>query len=109
MGSRVDRFAINLGLAVLVFVGISASISPWLDALYSEIAVWAVILGIPLAVGWRTLRSGIGRSVAYVEDRRARKLQQERQREQLRHTRPVPAPTPAEVTKPLRAVPPTKD
>ena len=109
MGSRVDRFAINLGLAVLVFVGISASISPWLDALYSEIALWAVIVGTPLAVSWRVLRSGIGRGVAYVEDRRARKPQREQQRAQLRHTRPAPAPAPTEVTQPLRVVPPTKD
>ena len=48
MGSSRARLVVNLLLAVLVFVGVSASVSDWFDAFYSEIAVWALIIGIPL-------------------------------------------------------------
>lgn len=41
----MDRISINLAVALLVFVGVSASISPWLDGLYSRITIWALIIG----------------------------------------------------------------
>ena len=40
MLDRRAMLPIDILLGLLVFVGISSSISPWLDALYSEIAVW---------------------------------------------------------------------
>lgn len=44
-GSRI----LTAIVGVLAFIGVSSSISPWLDALYSEIAIW--VLG-GLAVAW---------------------------------------------------------
>lgn len=44
MFSGMDRAVINMAVAVLAFVGISSSISPWLDELYGEITVWTLIL-----------------------------------------------------------------
>ena len=45
MGSNRDRLVVNLLLAVLVFVGVSSSVSDTLDAFYSVIAFWTFIIG----------------------------------------------------------------
>jgi len=50
MGSRRDRLVVDLVLAALVFVAVSGAVSPSLDALYSWLAVWALIAGGALAV-----------------------------------------------------------
>lgn len=50
MGSSRDRLAVNLVLAVLVSVGVSGAVSPWLDAFYGEIAFWTVIAIGPVVV-----------------------------------------------------------
>jgi hypothetical protein len=48
MLSRVDRLVFDVAVAVLLFVGVSASVSEWFDALYSKIAFWALIVGVPI-------------------------------------------------------------
>ena len=50
MFSRVDRIVVNVAVALLVFVGVSASVSEWFDTLYSEIAFWTLIVGVPVGM-----------------------------------------------------------
>ncbi len=63
-----DRIVVHLALAILVFVGVSASVSPWFDALYSEIAVWALIIGVPvgaLVIWIKGLDPGLAREIQH--------------------------------------------
>jgi hypothetical protein len=48
-----DRLAIGGGLTGFVFVGVSASVSPWLDHLYGVVTLWVIV---PLAA-WLLLRT----------------------------------------------------
>lgn len=48
-----DRLAIVGGLTGFVFVGVSASVSPWLDHLYGVVTLWVIV---PLAA-WLLLRA----------------------------------------------------
>lgn len=62
----VDRVVVDLAMAVLVFVGVSGAVSSWFDALYSEIAVWTLIIGVPLGalVYWlKGLDLGLDREI----------------------------------------------
>lgn len=49
MSSPSGGRILTIIVGVLAFIGVSSSVSPWLDALYSEIAIW--VLG-GLAVAW---------------------------------------------------------
>jgi hypothetical protein len=65
--SRAERALIHLALLLLVFVGVSASISPWLDRLYGEIAVWVVGAGVVALTIWALVQirdAGTAREVA---------------------------------------------
>ena len=66
MGSSRDRLVVNLLLAVLVIVGVSASVSDTLDALYSVIAFWAFLIGgvfaaIKILIWWLDFDPVLGR------------------------------------------------
>jgi hypothetical protein len=65
--SQAERFLIHLALLVLVFVGVSSSISPWLDHLYGEIAVWAIGWGVVVGAIWAVVQirdAGMARETA---------------------------------------------
>lgn len=47
-----DGLIINLGLGLLVFVGVSSSLSPWLDHLYSMVALWVFGALVAWVIVW---------------------------------------------------------
>lgn len=48
MFSGMDRVVVNVAVAILAFVGVSGAVSPWFEGIYSGIAFWVLIIGLPL-------------------------------------------------------------
>jgi fatty acid desaturase len=107
-GSRV----ITIIVGVIALIGVSSSISPWLDALYSKIAIWVVValvvalviygaVQFPDVATRREVREsweqnkGVARELAEkhaAHPEVARKLAEKQRRQRLHPAGPVPPP-----------------
>lgn len=65
--SRFEAFLVYAALTILTFVGVSSSISPWLDHFYGEIAIWVIVAGVVAGAIWTVVQirdAGTAREVA---------------------------------------------
>ena len=61
MSTSKDRLVLNTILGLIVFVGVSGSVSPWLRALYGWLAIWVIGAGVVVLAIWGLvqLRDGL--------------------------------------------------